>query len=77
MACFFCPTFARQGGRSGHFPVCVRCAKGAVARVTHCPKAHELAGMKQIAGARRIPSNYYRHILSLPEEDKRADAAAG
>jgi len=33
--------------------------------------------MKQIAGARRIPSNYYRHILSLPEEDKRADAAAG
>jgi len=33
--------------------------------------------MKNIAGARRVPSNYYRHILSLPVEDKRADTVAG
>ena len=27
--------------------------------ISHCPKAHKLAKMKHIAGARRIPSNYF------------------
>ncbi|DBA95515.1 TPA: hypothetical protein ACH3X3_013370 [Trebouxia sp. C0006] len=73
VACFFCPTCARLPDHSGYFLLCVRCASNAVERNTHCPKGHELALMKQLGGDRRIPSNLYKHLLSLPAEDKRAN----
>lgn len=77
MACFFCHACARLPDHSGYFLLCVQCASDAVNRNTHCPKGHELAQMKQLGGDRKTPSNLYKHLLSLPAEDKRGRFVTG